>query len=167
MVIRKSKLVLAALALLPTLVFAADPAADAIKRCAQLKDSLERLVCFDKVAAGLGTATPAAAAPATAAPATAVPSLGAEALKKPSDLKKEKQNAPTSLAANITRMQPTAQNVSRIWLDNGQAWQQEESSVRFEVRVGDAIQIRKGSLGGYQMSRADNSGGWVRVSRVK
>jgi hypothetical protein len=175
------------LALVGGVVVAAQPSGDALQRCAQVKDSLERLVCYDRAAAA-GTSAPAAPAtpaapvapPVVTPPAPvvqAVPSapvaapaareFGDETVKR-TEKERVANSGPTSLTAQVAGMKEYRRNVYVLTLDNGQVWQQMDMDSLFTVKVGDTIQIEKGKLGGYRMARtSDGRSGWVRVNRVK
>jgi hypothetical protein len=189
----------ATLAVLPALVLAAEgQQVEAARQCAQQKDSLQRLVCYDRIfladeaspvaaaAAPAAVAAPVAAAPAAvvapvavapaavAAPAAAAvvaapkpaavaPALGDESLKKN---KKDVVEAPKSMEARVTAVRETRPQLFRMTLENGQIWQQMESSSLFHVKNGDSVRIEKGSMGSYRMSLTKGSG-WVRVTRVE
>jgi hypothetical protein len=155
---------------------AADATLESARRCVQVKDSLERLVCFDRAfavtAAQAGQSAPAAAArvPVAAAPAVAplpVASLGDESVKRKSRNSAEPE-APTSLTAKVIALKETRKNVFRVTLDNGQVWQQMDMESLFTVALGDTVQIDKGRLGGYRMARVSNGrSGWARVTRTQ
>jgi hypothetical protein len=176
------------LAVLPVLGWAADPQLDAARQCTQLKDSLQRLVCYDKAlmegpaapatapvtrAAPASPARSVAPAPAPAAPAVvatpapvAAPALGDESVKtrKQRSIPEE----PTSLEAKVTEAREIRQATYRLTLDNGQVWQQMDMSSIFQVAAGDTVRIEKGALGGFRMARVSNGrSGWVRVARVQ
>lgn len=172
------------LALVGGVVVAAQPSGDALQRCAQVKDSLERLVCYDRAAAA-GTSAPAAPAampatpvapPVVTPPAAAVPAapvtapareFGDETVKR-TEKERVANSGPTSLTALVAGMKEYRRNVYVLTLDNGQVWQQMDMDSLFTVKVGDTIQIEKGKLGGYRMARtSDGRSGWVRVNRVK
>ena len=166
-------------------VFAADAQVEAGRQCAQVKDSLQRLVCYDRVflaGEAAAPAAPAAVAPrvvqvpapvVTAAPAAvpvpvpapaAAPSLGEERVQRKS---KEKPTEPSSLEATVTALKETRPAVFRLSLDNGQVWQQMDMSSVFQVAVGDTVRIEKGTMGGYRLTRTSRGrSGWVRVSRL-
>ncbi len=182
---RKVMMSMAAMALACGTALAADPTLDVAKRCVQVKDSLERLVCFDRAFAGVSAApaapaapaaravpapAPAAVAPAAVAPpavAAAPREMGDEQIKR-STKEREKEAGPTSLTANVSALKETRRDVFRISLDNGQVWQQMDMETLFHIEVGDTVQIDKGALGGYRMARVSGSrSGWVRVNRVK
>jgi hypothetical protein len=180
------------LAWLPAVMFAADPQLDAARQCTQLKDSLQRLVCYDKAlmeaapAASTMSVAPAPAVRAAPAPApapaaspapavvaaapaapAAAPALGDESLKRSQKQRKE-SDGPTSLEAKVTAAREVRQATYRVTLDNGQVWQQMDMSTLFQVGVGDVVRIEKGALGGFRMARVSNGrSGWVRVNRVE
>ncbi len=175
---------LACTLLLPVALFAADAQVESARQCAQQKDSLQRLVCYDRIfqaaeakpsvaaaapppaKAATAAAAPAAAAPVVVASATAAaaPAMGDETLKKPQ--KEKAASEPKHLEAKVTAARQTRPELFRLSLDNGQVWQQQDVSSLFHVEVGDTVRIEKGSMGSYRMARADGSG-WVRVTRVE
>ncbi|HYP78858.1 MAG TPA: hypothetical protein VEQ17_01115, partial [Steroidobacteraceae bacterium] len=175
------KAALACTLLLPVALFAADAQVESARQCAQQKDSLQRLVCYDRIfqaaeakppvaaAAAVAPAASPAAAPAKAAPAAAAPpvvaagataaaapAMGEEALKKPQ--KEKAASEPKHLEAKVTAARQMRPELFRLSLDNGQVWQQQDVSSLFHVEVGDTVRIEKGSMGSYRMARADGSG---------
>jgi hypothetical protein len=158
-------------------VLAADSTLEAARRCTQVADSLQRLVCFDRafaasVAAPVLAPTPAAAAavpaaaPVVAAPAAPPPALGDESVRRKNQERAEA--VPTTLTASVSAMKELRPGVFRLTLDNGQVWEQTEAESLFSVKVGDSVRIDKGKIGGYQMARVSNGrSGWVRVTRLK
>lgn len=186
-----------ALMLVSGIALAAEDATQRAERCASVADSLERLVCYDRIfapagagaAAGPGAAAmPAApaAAPATArmpapipAPArTSAPAPAATADRAASDFGSdqlrrssagdEEEAEPRTLTATVKELRETRRNVFRITLDNDQIWQQMDMDSLFHVQVGDTVEINRGRLGGYRMARKSRGGsGWVRVNRLK
>ena len=169
-------------------VFAADAQVEAGRQCAQVKDSLQRLVCYDRIfqagdaAAPATAAAPRAAAPApvavpaprvtAVAPAVAAAPAKAPALGDESVQRKEKETSkpvePANLDATITALKETRPQVVRLTLDNGQVWQQMDMSTVFQVTVGDTVRIEKGAMGGYRLSRTSRGrSGWVRVTRLQ
>jgi hypothetical protein len=168
---------MAALALAGGTVLAAEAPLDRARQCATIQDSLQRLMCYDRVFAA-SAAAPAVAAPAVAAPAAVVPvapaqasgdtaRFGAETLRR-SEAERESEAPPSSITATVRELRQTRPNVFRVSLDNGQIWQQMDMDSLFILSVGDTVQIDRGRLGGYRMARTSKGGsGWVRVNRVK
>jgi hypothetical protein len=162
-------------AFLAGVTLAAEPSADAVRRCVEMTDSLARLVCYDQ----LHRAAPISAAAAPVAAATVVtagaaaavaasgPSLGEENLKGEARIE-SKAAKPVSLTAQVTSLREIRSYTYRIALDNGQLWQQEEMAAAFTIKVGDTVRIDKGKMGGYRLARVTNGkpgGTWIRVTR--
>ena len=157
-----------------------------LAECASIKDSKQRLACFDKETAPLAapkpqtapasstrTPPPAAPAPAPRAPPPAAalpappptPSLGEEQLSS-----KSKKSAPQNLEmhAHVSRQRDTGGGTFVIYLDNGQAWRHEEEYLGSLLVEGEAVTITKGTLGSYRLVRdAGSTKQWIRVSRIK
>jgi hypothetical protein len=174
---RKTKMTVLVVTLIAGTALAADTSLDTARRCVLVKDSLERLVCFDRAFASMPAAGPAvvaapaaptmASAPAVAVMPAAVPALGDEGIKRRAK-EREVEAGPTSLTAVISELKETRPNVFRLTLDNGQVWQQMDLESLFYVKVGDTVKIDKGRMGGYRMARVSGSGsGWARVTRIK
>jgi hypothetical protein len=168
---RAMKISLSALVLFCSATMAADATLEAARRCVQVTDSLQRLVCFDRAFAAAPTAMPAAAAAPASTPVVpvvpaVVPSLGDESLKK--RVRDDAANEPTSLTAKVAGLRETRPNIFRITLDNGQVWQQMDMESRFFLEVGDPVQVERGMMGGYRMAKTGkNRSAWARVSRIK
>lgn len=169
---------------------AADAQVEAGRQCGQLKDSLQRLVCYDRIFQAGDSAAPApapAAAPRAAAPVpvpvpapaprvtapavasapVAPPALGDESVQR-REKEKNKPVEPAALDATITALKETRPQVVRLTLGNGQVWQQMDMSSVFQVNVGDTVRIEKGTMGGYRLARTSRGrSGWVRVTRVQ
>jgi hypothetical protein len=158
-----------------SVAIAADAQSEAGKQCAQIKDSLQRLVCYDRIFQN--TQTPTAAQPTmprvapVPAPVVAVapevkPSLGDDYVQRKSN--EAKAAEPTSLEAKVTALKETRPNVVRLSLDNGQIWQQMDMSDRFQIAVGDSVRIEKSAMGGFRLTRSSEGRSvWVRVTRLK
>lgn len=189
---------------------AAEDTVQRAQRCASIGDSLERLVCYDRIfAAGQGggsagntsaapvrpvapaaSTSPVAPTPPAPATAPAAPASGAAVAQAPAPTPapassaparsaefgadqlrrggKDEEEAPRTLTATVQELRETRPNVFRITLDNGQIWQQMDMDSLFHVQVGDTVEINRGRMGGYRMSRKTRGGsGWVRVNRLK
>jgi len=155
----------------PTL--AADSSLEAARRCAQMTDSLQRLVCYDRIFAA--PAAPARPAPAVAAPpavaaapAAATPpveTFGSEQLKRTVEERK-RDDGPAKQTGKVAAVREARPGIWRMTLENEQVWQQAESDRHFIIEVGDEVVIERGLLGSYHLEQADG-GRRVRVTRLK
>jgi hypothetical protein len=187
-IMKKPLLTLAlAAACTPAWSAAPAPALDGLIACADVQDTQQRLACFDREIAPLAraarTTAPASAAvaraPAPAAAPTPAPATGSTASSKadkPSfgqeQLRaKERPAAPEeepALHAQIATLRETAPGTWLVALDNGQTWRHEDSQLGAYLRVGEAVTIRKSTLGAYRMTRdAGQARDWIRVTRVR
>jgi hypothetical protein len=139
----------------------ADPAPQTLHACAAMKDSAERLACFDRAM----VETPPAAQ--TQQPTVAPAQFGEENL--PRNSRPLKAEDPTSLLSSIKALRALGPETYAISLSNGQVWRQEEGShVALFFHVGDDVRIEKGALGSYHLSTAaTGSKNWVRVTRIQ
>lgn len=165
-----------------TSAITAEPSAEAARQCTQLKDSLERLVCYDRVfmapAATSPAPPPVAPVPAPApvlapAPAPPVviappppPPVATAPAPRPAPTRPAAQETPDVVEAKIAELKELRREVYLFTLDNGQIWQQGESQGVLDVRVGDSLVIRKGRFGGYLLELTKGSPR-LRVSRLK
>jgi hypothetical protein len=137
----------------------ADPAPQTLHACAVMKDSAERLACFDHAM----VETPPQAPAGASSPAQ----FGEENL--PRNLRPLKAEDETTLLSSIKAMRAVGPETYAISLSNGQVWRQEEGShIALFFHVGDNVRIEKGALGSYHMSTAaTGSKNWVRVTRIQ
>lgn len=173
---------------------AADSTLDAGRRCAQVKDSLERLVCFDRVFAADAASRSAPAAPPAPPPVAATPpsaprqaapvpapapavvptpspaprGFGEEQIKR-TEKERQLEEPPRSVTARVASLVEYRKGLVRMTLDNGQVWEQMDMDGLFRVASGDTVQIERGRMGGYRMARTSDgrTSGWTRVTRVK
>jgi hypothetical protein len=188
------KFVSLALATLSCPGFAAEAPLDRLVGCADIKESRDRLACFDREVAPLASArarspapaaapaqvarTPAPPGPATSpAPAAAVPgpapapapasrSFGDEQLQ-PKD-RAATSEAEQVLHARIERLRTVTASDFIVYLDNGQAWRHQDQTLGAYLRLGDAVTISRAALGSYRLTRdAGSTKNWIRVTRIK
>jgi hypothetical protein len=138
-------------------LFAAE---DAIHPCASVRDSTERLACYDQ----------AFGKPAEpVAPAVAVAPKAHFGFKEMDVRRQSGQSAepaaPTSVSAAITSLARLHDGKFVVTLDNAQVWSQSEVSSQADVKIGDAITVRRGLLGSYLL--VTKAGIATRVKRVK
>jgi hypothetical protein len=142
----------AAMLLLTSSVLAADPAMEAVRHCAGITDSLQRLVCYDKAVAAPVVGATVAQAGSEPREVSAVPP----------------EDSAAGLGAKVASVVDLPMEVVRVTLDNGQVWLQQQPNARFKVKAGDTVQIKKGVLGSYQMTRTSGGGGSsVAVKRLQ
>ena len=151
--------------------------------CRQIKDSEERVLCYDKIVDALSSgslSTPTAGGPEQAAePLNAQAADAPEQAAKPDpeDLfgkgdAEKSQIVEESLAiekidhiqATITGLKRSVTKKYTITLDNGQIWRQLDNQ-RIPLRNEDKIIIREASLGSYLMEKQSGSGS-IRVKRL-
>jgi hypothetical protein len=146
------KTCIAAIALAAALPAAAAEPATAVERvlsCADITDAAARLACFDRSAA----AAREPRAPATPANPPTQPKAPAEV---------------ETLQAHITATRKASGGLYLIILDNGQTWRHESGSMEPYLKVGEAVTIRKGSLGSHRLTLdSGQAKNWVRVTRVR
>lgn len=160
----------AGMMLVGSAALAAEGTLESAQRCAQVQDSLQRLVCYDRVfppgQAPVATAPARQPAPTVAPPAPAA-DFGADSVRR-TEQERQAEDAPRALSAAVTSVRQTRPNVYRVTLDNGQVWDQMDMDSTFSVDEGDTVRIERGRMGGYRMSRTSRGGsGWVRVNRLK
>jgi hypothetical protein len=160
---------------------------DRLVACADLRDSRDRLACFDREVAPLVTArsgskrpdtpslpvvrvpvpvpAPSPAPASTPAPAPIKPGFGDEQLAPKSRAAPEEEQV---LHARIERLRTVTASDFIVYLDNGQAWRHQDVNLGSYLRQGEAITISKGALGSYRLTRdAGSSKNWIRVTRIR
>jgi hypothetical protein len=169
-------LAVVSLAVLPTLVRAADPLPASVRACTAVPDVLQRLSCYDREVArypapqaksattGASAAPTPAPVPQTVAPQAAPPPPSASNTATPSALPAAsgaKAAAPAADAAATDKSKHLVAHLVSIerlpnemilHLDNGQVWQEVQSvSGDLSLREGDAVTIDK-HFGSYWLS---------------
>jgi len=177
--VRRLLLGFAGLCLVSQLADAAEPPSD----CARIDDDRDRLACYD-AASGRGapsgpSSTTAVSVPA-AAPVVAAPTvtIATPAPAKEAVVQSERnfgmsaerqlgeQGAPKSITATVVSVTP-ASHINRwvVALDNGQVWEQRETTPDARrPRPGDTVTIRGASLGSFLLI---SSRGASRVRRIR
>lgn len=157
--------------------------ADRLISCADIRDSGERLACFDREAAPLvsaksGTLHPPSPPPAGRVPAPNSETTPAQLPAPPKPTFGDEQLAPRSRAtpleadqvlhAHIERLRTVSASDFIVYLDNGQAWRHQDVSLGGYLREGEAVTIGKAALGSYRLTRdAGKSKNWIRVTRIR
>jgi len=178
-----TRLVLSTLAvsslLLTTAVHAKDSVADAMTACSAKSNSLQRLVCYDKIAARLNdlsdSTLPSAVIAQTPAmsSSTSVPaptkSQAVTEVAPPAQSKSTfgfaDEDTNESVVATITKLSTDSRNYMTFTLDNGQVWKQTEVN-RIRFKEGDTVEIEEGRFSGYYLSSTKNNRS-TNVKRLK
>ena len=122
-------------------------AADAAHPCASITDDAHRLACYDR-----HFGQPQGHSNGALPGASPRGEDGAAAKN-------------FSVTATVTALERRRDGLFVATLDNGQVWSQSEVDSRAEVRVGDTVTVRRGTLGSYLLVTAAGIG--TRVKRVR
>jgi hypothetical protein len=143
-------LVLLAVGMLP-LVASAEPLNDGLQRCARETDEHLRLKCFDELAASV---------PQLKRDQFGMTAVVAER-KDPSAAKAPLVD-PEVLDAKIAGLRQGSHGEYTFTLDNGQVWVEQEFRPGEHFSVGEAVQIRHGTMSSLWLSASNH-----RMTRVK
>jgi hypothetical protein len=151
----------------PLHIVVAKSLADELRVCAMEPDSERRLSCYDRLAAKLVTAAPAAAPAQQAKPAAATATAASSimAAKEAGDTSTEAgfgvANGPLSTKRAPKSLQQVTGVVAKVvqqprgelvvTLDNGQVWLQNEGVEYFPLKVGDTVTISSAALGSFRL----------------
>ena len=142
----------------------------ALTACSAVKEAVDRLACFDKLAAAGTAALPSTpSSPAPPAP-PAVATARVRAPESPEDFglsgvqKMPRSEQIQAITAAIVVMGHAANGRVRLGLDNGQSWELEDSPDPL-LAVGNSVTIRRASLGSFLMTTPLKA--THRVRRVK
>lgn len=137
-------------------VFQALFAADEAKHpCANVRDSTDRLACYDQ----------AFGKPADSAPAAPGEKFGLPEKAVPVKNQSGDDAAQSSVTAAVTSLTRQRDGKFVATFDNAQVWSQTELNSQADVQVGDAVIVRRGALGSYLL--ITKVGIATRVKRVK
>lgn len=134
------------------LLFAAE---EAKHPCAHVRDSKDRLACYDQ----------AFGKPADSEPAATAEKFGLPEKEVPAKNKAGENAEPSSVTAAVTSLSRQRDGKFVATLDNAQVWSQTEINSQADVRVGDAVTVRRGAFGSYLL--VTKAGIATRVRRVK
>jgi len=155
-----------------------------VAACASEKDSLARLVCFDREVAKYTQpsarvaptpSTPAVATP-PAPPVASTPPIAAsptaddfgvtgDLARKRAAAKGEVVEGPKELRAAVTKITSKPFGELILELDNGQVWEQNEKKSTFLIKVGDTVVIKPAKFGSFMLT--SENGATSRVHRTR
>jgi hypothetical protein len=93
---------------------------------------------------------------------TTIEAFGASHLKNKHTESKETQ----SIVLTISKIKKNAHKELIISFENGQVWQQKDSSY-FKIEAGNKVQLTKGALGSIYLKKTGDSKRRIRVKRIK
>lgn len=135
-------------------VSAAPPALPAaLQACAQERDDSQRLACYDREVPRLDT---------TPDKAFGLSAQQQSKLEQPDVREKPK---PQTLSSSVTAVSQRVDGRIVVALANGQIWVQGEAWKAFPLNVGDAITIKPGALGSFQLDTPSGVSIWVTRAR--
>jgi hypothetical protein len=147
---------------------------DSLRACAAIRSDVDRHTCYDREmaklvpgAAGAGTATAIAVPSAAAPPPVLTPEqrFGLSPAQAETKVEEATKAEPlSSLEAKVSGVRPITEGRVLIDLDNGQVWRQVDTDVTVRLKPGDAVTIKRNTLGSYWLSSGKRS--W-RVKRIQ
>lgn len=155
-----------------------------VAACTSEKDSLARLVCFDREVAKYTQPT-ARVAPTPAIPATVSPpavtvaptppvsasqatdefGVTGQLARKRKETKEEEGAVIKELHAVVSKVSTKPYGEFVLALDNGQVWQQIETKSTFIIKVGENVVIKPAKFGSFMLT--SDSGATTRVRRTQ
>lgn len=160
---------------LTTLSVSADTLTTQLAQCAQVQDSLARLVCYDDLvkAASLPSVSKKqtvivskeskkSSVPSSSAVLSKEASFGAEHLNNKNVSEEDLQ-----VVFTVDKVKKDQHGKWRFTFKNGQQWKQTDDSY-FKVKAGESVLLKKGVLDAIYLKKNDsNSNRKIRVKRVK
>ena len=147
----------------------AETVSEAILKCKAEQNSLQRLLCFDKVAENISGLKDQSFsdAQASAPPADAVLPTTSKGQRQPRDDfgKTPVDETPDALSSRVTKVKKDTLKRQTVTLQNGQVWREIGSSGHI-VKSGQQVTIEKGLFGSYYLS-VDGSNREMQVKRIK
>ncbi|NKF51263.1 hypothetical protein G3R49_11925 [Shewanella sp. WXL01] len=145
-------------------------------QCGGVQDKLDRLICYDKLAASVGTMSiqpvansteqaPPVVVANTASVSTASVSESITSQQQEFGLKKKVEEEVEKISATIVNVKKDPYDAFIITLDNGQVWKQSESR-RYKLKPGQVVSIETGMFGSFNLGVEDRNS-TTRVKRVK
>ncbi|SUI83802.1 hypothetical protein [Shewanella morhuae] len=146
-----------------------------LSQCADTADKLERLICFDKLAASVQESAltspsiqeaPAAVATvvATTAVVTTIPKVSATD-NFGMEAKRINENTVDKIYLEVQSRVEDAYGAIEVTFTNGQVWKQTDSR-KFTLKPGDTVYIEKAALGSFLLG-TDDRNAKARVKRLK
>lgn len=159
---------------------------DALNKCKSVDNSLQRLVCYDRVVKDMGQYSgleeaikrgypvpPANSRPqAGNNPRPALPEVGQQSAKpvQPEtrfglEHTESNDSGGDTMYGNIVKIEKSLRDKYVVTLDNGTVWRQTDSDT-LKLEAGQTISIERGLLGSFYLSRSDVNR-QMKVKRIK
>lgn len=147
-----------------------------LAQCAVKTDKLERLMCYDALAAtamnrnaqqvttDLSAATPPIVAAAPLVASSTTESAQAKESAQENFGKIVKQEQIDAMWLTVTQVDKDPYGALRLSFENGQQWKQIDSR-RFRISSGDKVQIERAALGSFLLGK-EGSNTTIRVKRI-
>lgn len=142
-----------------------------LTECSVIPDKLDRLICYDNLAASIQGANAETSVKAIAPVAVAVPTSAAvsSTAKVENDFgiapKPVQEDVVDKIYLDVESIAEDPYGALKITFTNGQVWKQTESR-KFSLKVGDKVYIEKAALGSFLMG-TESRNAKVRVKRLK
>jgi hypothetical protein len=155
-----------------------------IAACTSEKDSLARLVCFDREVAKYTqptarvAPTPTVPTPVSPPAASVVPTpppaasqvadefgVSGELARKRKEANEDQGAAIKELHAAVSKVATKPYGEHVLTLDNGQVWEQIEAKSTFIIKVGEGVVIKQAKFGSFMLTA--DSGATTRVRRTR
>ncbi len=140
-----------------------------IAQCAKVQDKLERLICFDNLAAALPQTTDKQQTNNLAAPVAATTTVIAANNESTQDnfgkVKKTAADELSKIYLEVEAVAKDAYGAKKITFSNGQVWKQTDSR-SFKINAEQKVFIKKAAFGSYMLG-TDDRNTTIRVKRLK
>ena len=144
-----------------------------LSQCSSVQDKLDRLVCYDNLAASMKTTAPIhlPSKPETIAVATSAALVTTTATKQNAveefgNLKKDTdEQTLDTIQLTVTKVTKDLHGALKIEFENGQVWKQMDSR-RFKLKPEQEVFIKKAALGSFALGM-EGRNTTIRVKRLK
>ncbi len=145
-----------------------------LTECSVIPDKLDRLICYDNLAASIQgasaqTSVKAIAPVAVAVPTTTVSTTAASTAKVENEFgiapKPVQEDIVDKIYLDVESIAEDPYGALKITFTNGQVWKQTEGR-KFNLKVGEKVFIEKAALGSFLMG-TESRNAKVRVKRLK
>ncbi|NMH60106.1 hypothetical protein [Alteromonas ponticola] len=175
----KFSILVGSVALLCAATTQAESIEQALVKCSNVDNSLQRLVCFDKVAKDVqqysgveeaikrGYSVPAGSVSAPRpAPRKSIETVTPAAEATPFGLEpKEQGEEIEEISATVASLDKAPRGELIITLSDGSVWRQRDST-HYKLKSGDVVNIERGMLGSFYLSKPDQNKR-IKVKRTK